>query len=217
MKNRFDLIIFDWDGTLIDSIDWIARCLQNAANNTRHTTPNYQSAKDVIGLSIDKAIAALFPDANENEVHTLVDHYEKAYFSKKISRDDLFTGVFDMLEALKKSGYLLAIATGKTREGLDEALHATGTADLFSITRCADETQSKPHPKMLEEIMTHLQISPERVLMVGDSTHDLQMAINAGIASVGVASGSHDADQLLQYQPLHCLSNPVELRLHFID
>jgi phosphoglycolate phosphatase len=217
MKNRFDLIIFDWDGTLIDSIDWIARCLQNAANNTRHTTPNYQSAKDVIGLSIDKAIAALFPDANENEVHTLVDHYEKAYFSKKISRDDLFIGVFDMLEALKTSGYLLAIATGKTREGLDEALHATGTVDLFSITRCADETQSKPHPKMLEEIMTHLQISPERVLMVGDSTHDLQMAINAGIASVGVASGSHDADQLLQYQPLHCLSNPVELRLHFID
>jgi phosphoglycolate phosphatase len=217
MKNRFDLIIFDWDGTLIDSIDWIARCLQNAANNTRHTTPNYQSAKDVIGLSIDKAIAALFPDANENEVHTLVDHYEKAYFSKKISRDDLFTGVFDMLEALKKNGYLLAIATGKTREGLDEALHATGTVDLFSITRCADETQSKPHPKMLEEIMTHLQISPERVLMVGDSTHDLQMAINAGIASVGVASGSHDADQLLQYQPLHCFTNPTELRLHFID
>jgi len=217
MKNRFDLIIFDWDGTLIDSIDWIARCLQNAANNTRHATPDYQSAKDVIGLSIEKAIAALFPDANENEVHTLVDHYEKAYFSKKISRDDLFTGVFDMLEALKKNGYLLAIATGKTREGLDEALNATGTVDLFSITRCADETQSKPHPKMLEEIMTHLQISPERVVMVGDSTHDLQMAINAGIASIGVASGSHDANQLLQYQPLHCLSNPVELRLHFID
>lgn len=217
MKNRFDLIIFDWDGTLIDSIDWIARCLQNAANNTRHATPDYQSAKDVIGLSIEKAIAALFPDANENEVHTLVDHYEKAYFSKKISRDDLFTGVFDMLEALKKSGYLLAIATGKTREGLDEALHATGTVDLFSITRCADETQSKPHPKMLEEIMTHLQISPERVLMVGDSTHDLQMAINAGIASIGVASGSHDSDQLLPYQPLYCLSNPIELRLHLID
>ena len=217
MKNRFDLIIFDWDGTLIDSIDWIARCLQNAANDTRHAIPDYQSAKDVIGLSIEKAIAALFPDANENEVNTLVGHYEKAYFSKKISRDDLFTGVFDMLEALKKNGYLLAIATGKTREGLDEALNATGTVDLFSITRCADETQSKPHPKMLEEIMTHLQISPERVLMVGDSTHDLQMAINAGIASIGVANGSHDADQLLQYQPLHCLSNPVELRLHFID
>ncbi|MEI8235746.1 MAG: HAD-IIIA family hydrolase [Methylococcaceae bacterium] len=217
MKNRFDLIIFDWDGTLIDSIDWIARCLQNAANDTRHAIPDYQSAKDVIGLSIEKAIAALFPDANENEVNTLVGHYEKAYFSKKISRDDLFTGVFDMLEALKKNGYLLAIATGKTREGLDEALNATGTVDLFSITRCADETQSKPHPKMLEEIMTHLQISPERVVMVGDSTHDLQMAINAGIASIGVASGSHDANQLLQYQPLHCLSNPVELRLHFID
>ncbi|MEN9897850.1 MAG: hypothetical protein RLZZ66_1499 [Pseudomonadota bacterium] len=217
MKNRFDLIIFDWDGTLIDSIDWIARCLQNAAIDTRHPTPDYQSAKDVIGLSIEKAIAALFPDAYENEIHALVGHYEKAYFSKQISRDDLFTGVFEMLEDLKKKGYLLAIATGKTRVGLDEALHATGTVDLFSITRCADETQSKPHPKMLEEIMTHLQIAPDRVLMVGDSTHDLQMAINAGIASVGVASGSHNADQLLQYQPLHCLFNPTELRLYFID
>ena len=217
MKNRFDLIIFDWDGTLIDSIDWIARCLQNAANDTRHPTPDYQSAKDVIGLSIEKAIAALFPDANENEIHALVGHYEKAYFSKKISRDDLFAGVYDMLNALKQNGYQLAIATGKTREGLDEALHATGTVDLFSITRCADETQSKPPPKMLEEIMTHLDISPERVLMVGDSTHDLQMAINAGIASVGVASGSHDANQLLNYRPLHCLANPTELRVHFID
>ncbi len=217
MKNRFDLIIFDWDGTLIDSIDWIARCLQHAANDTRHPTPDYQSAKDVIGLSIEKAIAALFPEANEDEIHGLVERYEKAYFSKKISREDLFAGVYDMLNALKQNGYQLAVATGKTREGLDEALSATGTVDLFSITRCADETQSKPHPKMLEEIMTVLDVSPERVLMVGDSTHDLQMALNAGIASVGVASGSHDIDQLLHYKPLHCLSNPAELRWHFIN
>ncbi|HCT98688.1 MAG TPA: hydrolase [Methylococcaceae bacterium] len=216
MKNRFDLIIFDWDGTLVDSIDWIARCLQNAANETRHPTPDYQLAKDVIGLSIEKAIAALFPDANEEEVHALVERYETAYFSKKMSRDDLFTGVYEMLEALKNQGYQLAIATGKTREGLDEALRATGTADLFSITRCADETQSKPHPKMLEEIMAHLNVPPSRTLMVGDSTHDLQMALNAGVASVGVASGSHDAQALYDYKPLHCLAAPSQLRQHFI-
>ena len=172
MKNRFNLLIFDWDGTLIDSIDWIARCLQNAANDTRHDIPDYQAAKDVIGLSIERAIEALYPDANSVEVLDLVSRYETAYFSKKISRDDLFSGVFEMLETLSQNGYKLAIATGKTREGLDEALSATKTEHLFCITRCADETQSKPHPLMLEEIMAFTNISPERTLMIGDSTHD---------------------------------------------
>lgn len=216
MKNRFDLIIFDWDGTLIDSIDWIARCLQNAANDTRHATPDYQAAKDVIGLSIERAIETLYSDANEQEVIDLVNRYETAYFSKKISREDLFSGVYAMLETLNQQGLKLAIATGKTREGLDEALSATNTLDLFCITRCADETKSKPHPLMLEEIMRYTNISPERTLMVGDSTHDLQMAINAGIASVGVASGAHDAEQLKTYSPLHCFLQPTELLQHFL-
>jgi phosphoglycolate phosphatase len=216
MKNRFDLIIFDWDGTLIDSIDWIARCLQNAANNTRHTIPDYQAAKDVIGLSIERAIEALYSDANSDEVLDLVQRYETAYFSKKLSRDDLFSGVYEMLNTLKKENYLLAIATGKTREGLDEALNATNTRDLFCITRCADETKSKPHPLMLEEIMQHTKISPERTLMVGDSTHDLEMALNAGVASIGVASGAHDLAQLKKYQPLHCFLQSSELLQHFI-
>ncbi|MDD5228692.1 MAG: HAD-IA family hydrolase [Methylococcales bacterium] len=216
MKNRFDLIIFDWDGTLIDSIDWIARCLQNAANNTRHAIPDYQAAKDVIGLSIERAIEALYSDANSDEVLDLVQRYETAYFSKKISRDDLFSNVYEMLNTLKKENYLLAIATGKTREGLDEALSATNTRDLFCITRCADETQSKPHPLMLEEIMQYTKISPERTLMVGDSTHDLQMALNAGVASIGVASGAHDFTQLKKYQPLHCFLQSSELLQHFI-
>lgn len=211
MKNRFDLIIFDWDGTLIDSIDWIARCLQNASNNTRHAMPDYQAAKDVIGLSIERAIEALYPEANVDEVLELVNRYETAYFSKKLSRDDLFSGVYEMLESLKKQGYLLAIATGKTREGLDEALNATGTADLFCQTRCADETQSKPHPLMLEEIMISTKTLPERTLMVGDSTHDLQMALNANIVSIGVATGAHDAEQLKNYKPLDCLLHPTEL------
>jgi phosphoglycolate phosphatase len=211
MKNRFDLIIFDWDGTLIDSIDWIARCLQNAANDTRHEMPNYQAAKDVIGLSIERAIEALFPDANADEVLDLVNRYETAYFSKTISREDLFLGVYEMLETLNQQGFKLAIATGKTREGLDKALRATNTRDLFCITRCADETKSKPHPLMLHEIMSHTKILPERTLMVGDSTHDLQMALNAGVSSIGVASGAHDSEQLKNYSPLHCFLQPTEL------
>lgn len=215
MKNRFDLIIFDWDGTLIDSIDWIARCLQNASNETRHATPDYQAAKDVIGLSIERAIEALYPTANPDEVITLVNRYETAYFSKKISRDDLFSGVFEMLETLKLQGLKLAVATGKTREGLDEALNATNTLDLFCITRCADETKSKPHPLMLEEIMQFTNVSPQRTLMVGDSTHDLQMALNAGVASIGVASGAHDSEQLKNYSPLHCFLQPTELLKYF--
>ena len=216
MKNRFDLLIFDWDGTLIDSIDWIARCLQNAATDTRHEIPDYQAAKDVIGLSIERAIEALYSDANADEVLDLVRRYESAYFSKKISRDDLFSGVYEMLEALKQKGFKLAVATGKTREGLDEALSATNTLDLFCLTRCADETQSKPHPQMLEEIMAHTQILRERTLMIGDSTHDLQMALNAGIASIGVTSGAHDSEQLKNYLPLHCFLQSTELLPHFI-
>ena len=216
MKNRFDLIIFDWDGTLIDSIDWIARCLQNAANDTRHEIPTYQAAKEVIGLSIERAIEALYPDASAAEVIELVNRYETAYFSKKISPADLFAGVYEMLETLNDKGFKLAIATGKTREGLFEALTATNTAHLFCVTRCADETKSKPHPLMLEEIMLHTQISPERTLMVGDSTHDLQMALNANIASIGVTSGAHDSEQLKIYQPLHCFLQPTELLQHLL-
>lgn len=211
MKNRFDLLIFDWDGTLVDSIDWIAHCLQNAADDSRHAKPDYRSAKDVIGLSIDNAIKALFPDATPEEVNELIVRYEAAYFSKKMSRDDLFPGTYEMLGSLKALGYHLAIATGKTREGLNEALLATGTMNFFCQTRCADETESKPHPRMLEEIIQSTQIMPERCLMIGDSTHDLLMAQNANIASIGIASGAHNLTQLQQHAPLHCFLKITEL------
>lgn len=211
MRNRFELIIFDWDGTLINSIDWIARCLQNTAENTRHTKPSYQAAKDVIGLSIERAIEALYPEAHADEVIDLVNRYESAYFSKALSRDDLFEGVYEMLEMLNNQGLKLAIATGKTREGLNEALAATKTRELFCVTRCADETQSKPHPLMLEEIMKDIGVTPEHTLMVGDSIHDLQMALNAQISSIGVASGAHSLEELEKYAPLHCFMRPTEL------
>jgi len=210
-KKAFDLIIFDWDGTLIDSIDWITHCLQTAGALCGYPVPERQAAKDVIGLCIHSAMQALFPDADDEKIEALVGHYSKAYFSKQIRQDDLFTGVYDMLVQLRADGYQLAVATGKTRAGLDEALAGTGTSELFCATRCADETASKPDPRMLHEIIGQAQVAKERVLMVGDSIHDLQMAQNAQIASIGVACGAHTEGHLQQYKPLRCLQLPTQL------
>lgn len=212
---KFDLIVFDWDGTLINTIDWIVHCLQKAGQEYGFLAPEPQAAKDVIGLCIDNAVATLYPDANQETQKEIVTSYSNTYFSKKLSHEDFFPGVYDMLVRFKESGYQLAVATGKTRNGLIEALRATNTQDLFDITRCADETASKPNPKMLHEILDFTQIPPERTLMVGDSVHDLQMALNAHVPSVGVACGANSKESLMQYQPLLCLQQPTEL-LNFI-
>jgi phosphoglycolate phosphatase len=211
MKNRFDLIIFDWDGTLINSIDWITHCLQHAAAHYDCPIPESQSAKDVIGLSIDKAMQTLFPDVNKQTQEQLVACYSQHYFSKQLSRDDLFPGVYEMLVQLNETGYQLAVATGKSRAGLKEALTATATEGLFCTTRCADETASKPDPRMLREIMEHTHSAKERSLMVGDSIHDLQMANNAHISAIAVSCGAHSTEFLQQYHPLLCLQQPTEL------
>jgi len=211
MKNRFDLIIFDWDGTLIDSIDWIASCLQQAADQCGIAVPEAQAAKDVIGLSINNAMQTLFPEIDPHTQAQLVACYSQQYNSKQISPDDLFPGVYAMLVELKESGYQLAVATGKTRVGLQKALKATGTEELFCVTRCADETASKPDPKMLLEIIQHTQAAKERTLMIGDSIHDLQMALNAPISAIAVSCGANSAELLQQYHPLLCLQQPTEL------
>ncbi len=211
MKNKFDLIIFDWDGTLIDTIPWIVSCLQNAAIVCGCAVPGVQAAQNVIGLSINKAVSALFPEADEQMQQRLIVSYSEAYLSKQLSKDDLFFGVYDMLVQLRQDGFQLAVATGKTRLGLQKALQDTGTGDLFFATRCADETASKPDPKMVKEIIAHAGVSEERVLMVGDSIHDLQMAVNAKIAAIGVSCGAHSKEILQQYNPMLCLQHPAEL------
>jgi len=211
MKNKFDLIIFDWDGTLIDSIDWIVHCLQTAGKHCGCDIPEPQAAKDVIGLSITNACAKLFPGVDQETLTQLTDCYQQTYLSRQLNRGDLFPGVYDMLVELKQAGYQLAVATGKTRAGLQEALQATDTEALFCITRCSDETASKPDPLMLHQIMQHTQAANERSLMVGDSTHDLQMAMNAQISSIAVSCGAHPEDILQRYNPLMCLQQPAEL------
>jgi phosphoglycolate phosphatase len=214
MKNRFDLIIFDWDGTLVNSIDWISHCLINAAKQCNLPCPELQAAKDVIGLSIKNAMHTLFPDAQEQTLERLINYYSQEYHSKEINKADLFPGVYDMLVQLKQAGFQLAVATGKNRNGLQKALHATETEALFCATRCADETASKPHPRMLKEIMAHTQIASQRTLMVGDSIHDLQMAANAHTSFVAVSCGAHSEDYLRQHNPLLCLQQPAQLLDH---
>jgi phosphoglycolate phosphatase len=211
MKNRFELLIFDWDGTLMDSIGWIVHCLQTAAEQIGCKVPPPQAAKDVIGLSIVRAMETLFPEAGPELREQLVRAYSQEYASRILGSGDLFAGVREMLEELNGSGYRLAVATGKTRAGLQKALQATGTEDLFYITRAADETASKPDPKMLLEIMSHAEVAPARTLMIGDSIHDLQMAQNARISAIGVSCGAHSEEILQQYRPLLCLQQPAEL------
>lgn len=211
MKSRFDLIIFDWDGTLIDSIDWIVNCLQTAAKQCGCDIPEPQAARDVIGLSIAIACSTLFPGVDQETLARLTASYQQTYLSRQLGREDLFSGVYEMLVELKQAGYQLAVATGKTRAGLQEALQATGTEDLFCITRCSDETASKPDPLMLHQIMQHANAANDRTLMVGDSVHDLQMAMNAQISSIAVSCGAHPEDILQQYHPLMCLQQPTEL------
>ncbi len=212
MKNRFDLIIFDWDGTLIDSIHWITECLQQAARDCGLPVPSARLARSVIGLSLDRAMGTLFPDAGESDIGPLMAAYHRYYDVKILGQGDLFAGVAGLLDDLRVQGYKLALATGKTRNGLEQALTTTGCVDWFHATRAANETASKPNPLMLLQLMEELESRGERTLMVGDSVHDLEMAQNAHIDSIGVASGANDREELLLFDPLLVLDRAVDLR-----
>lgn len=211
MNKRFDLIIFDWDGTLADSVDWIVHCIRQAAARQNCPVPEPQAVKDIIGLSIENAVATLFPGMDEETGRRLAGDYAQAFFSREMSRNDLFPGVPEMLARFREAGYRLAVATGKKSSGLREVIAGTGLADSFCTTRSADQTASKPNPLMIDEIVAELGVAKDRTLMVGDSVHDLQMALNAGVASVAVTCGAHPAETLKRYSPLYCLNYPTEL------
>lgn len=211
MKQRFDLLVFDWDGTLFDSIDWIVTCLQHAAREADLPMPEAPKARAVIGLSISEAMNSLFPRVEEDVAERLIEAYRRHYDSWNMGADDLFDGVTPMLERLRDAGYKLAVATGKGRSGLDHAMMATDTGHLFDAVRCAEETASKPRPDMLLQLMDELAVPAERTLMIGDSVYDLHMARNAGVESVGVACGANSFEELLALQPMLCIEHTVEL------
>ena len=213
-ERRFQLIVFDWDGTLMDSAATIVAAIQSASRDLALPVPDVQKARHVIGLGLADALTYLFPEIDAAGYESVADRYRFHY----LARDDeipLFDGVREMMSELADAGFLLAVATGKSRRGLDRALDATGLTSLFHATRCADEAFSKPHPAMLLEIMDELGTAAGHTLMVGDTTHDLEMARNANVAPVAVTYGAHSRASLYACAPLACLDTVPALRTWF--
>lgn len=209
-RRRFDLIAFDWDGTLYDSTAIIVRCIQDSVRDVGGTVPTDQAAAWVIGMGLMQALTHAAPDVPPERHAELGNRYRYHYLKHQ---DDLslFSGVLPMLEDLRARGHLLAVATGKSRRGLDEVLHTVALRGMFDGSRTADETAGKPHPLMLQELMAEFDVAPERVLMIGDTTHDLQMALSAGCSSVGVSYGAHEPGEFDSLQPLAVMHSVPEL------
>ena len=210
MPRRFDLIAFDWDGTLFDSTGLIVRCIQNACRDVGANVPSHEQAAYVIGLGLRDALLHAAPGFPEERYAELGQAYRRHYVASQ-HEVVLFPGTLDMLRALKANNHLLAVATGKSRRGLDDAVGTTALHGLFDATRTADETQGKPHPLMLLELMAQLGTSAGSCLMIGDTTHDLQMAANAGVSAVAVSFGAHDPETFAAYQPLYVAHSMAEL------
>jgi phosphoglycolate phosphatase len=210
-QRRFDLIAFDWDGTLFDSTALIARCIQAACREVGTTVPSREQAAFVIGLGLRDALMHAAPDFPPERYADLAQAYRRHYFAAQ-HEVVLFDGTLPMLQALRTRSHLLAVATGKSRRGLDEALGTTQLHSLFDATRTADETASKPHPQMLLELMAELGVAPERTLMIGDTTHDLEMATRAGVAGLGVSYGAHDHVAFGVHAPVFVAHSTRELQ-----
>jgi phosphoglycolate phosphatase len=204
------LIIFDWDGTLMDSETQIVHCIHAAIADLNLESRSADECRNIIGLGLQEAIDTLYPDRGAEFLDSFVARYRHHWFSD-IHTSELFPGARETLRLLKESGFKLAVATGKGRAGLDRVLDHTDLDDVFSVTRCSDETRSKPHPQMLLEILHELDVAPHQSLMIGDTEYDLQMARQAGVGPVAVSYGVHQRDRLMQYQPLVCLDNISEL------
>ena len=207
---NFDLIAFDWDGTLYDSTQIIVRCIQAAVCDVGGKQPTQEAAAYVIGLGLMEALAHAAPDVSPDKYPELGARYRHHYASH-FNDLSLFEGVLPLLDALKARGYLLTVATGKSRRGLDETLQSVELKGVFDGSRTADETAGKPDPLMLHELMAQFDLPASRILMVGDTTHDLQMALNAGCASVGVSYGAHEPSNFAVLNPLHVAHSVQDL------
>src|ERR1700741_5469372 len=209
-KKQFDFIVFDWDGTLMDSTATIVKCIQESAKDLGLPMPSRDAASHVIGLGLGEALQVVLPDVDPKYYPRMVERYRYHYLSKDHELT-LFDGVHEMLQELSQQGYFLAVATGKSRVGLNRSLNAAGLLSTFDATRCADETFSKPHPAMLQELTRQLGQDMKRTVMIGDTTHDLLMANNAGAAGVAVQYGAHPVDQLHACNPLYSAATVAEL------
>jgi phosphoglycolate phosphatase len=207
---RFDLIAFDWDGTLFDSTALITSCIQAACVDVGVPMPSERDASFVIGMGLIEALQRAAPALPRERYRELADRYRHHYFARQ-HEVVLFDGTLPMLRSLRQRRHRLAVATGKSRRGLDEALKSVRLGDMFDATRTADETASKPHPRMLLELMAELDVAPQRTLMIGDTTHDLELAANAGTASLAVSYGAHEPDTFDAFAPLQVVHSVAEL------
>ena len=222
VERRFDLICFDWDGTLFDSTAVIARCIQQAVADVGGTPPTREQAAYVIGMALAPALAKAAPDVPPERYRELSARY-RAHYAVHQNDLSLFPGVLPMLQDLRARGCRLAVATGKSRRGLNDVLRShplqgLRLQDLFDGSRTADETAGKPDPLMLRELMDQFSAPPGRTLMIGDTTHDLQMAQNAGCASIGVSYGAQgDSDEFTAFAPLQVVHSVAALHLWLIE
>lgn len=210
MAKRFELLVFDWDGTLMDSAAAIVTAIQSACRDLDLPEPSDALARHVIGLGLEDAMKLAVPELEPSAYPRMAERYRHHY----LLRDHeliLFGGIRELIQELEEAGHYLAVATGKSRMGLSRALEVSGLGPYFHATRCADECFSKPHPQMLEELMEELGVAPGETVMIGDTTHDLLMATNAGVASLAVSYGAHEADVLSACSPLATFSRVDEL------
>ncbi|MBI1421855.1 MAG: HAD-IA family hydrolase [Gammaproteobacteria bacterium] len=215
--NDYELIVFDWDGTLIDSEARIVNCMRAAIRDLQLPARSQDEMRNVIGLGLHEALSTLYPDDDHAMYAKLVERYRHHFLFEDATPSELFEGVEALLSELRDRGHFIAIATGKGRVGLDKALDETGLHAYFDYTRCADETRSKPHPQMLEEIMERLGMTPQQTIMIGDTEFDMQMANNAGTAALAVSYGVHEKQRLLACNPLACVDDVTAMHSWLID
>ncbi|MGB5261438.1 MAG: HAD-IA family hydrolase [Gammaproteobacteria bacterium] len=209
MTDRIRCIVFDWDGTLMDSESQIVHCLHASIADLGLAPMDDDTVKNIIGLGLREAIDTLVPGRDADFHRAFVEAYREHWFAHGGS--ELFAGAREVLDLLKANDILLGVATGKARRGLVRVLGETGLNDYFDATRCSDEAISKPHPQMLLEVMEELSVSPQETVMVGDTEYDMEMATHAGAAKIAVRSGVHSADRLSRHDPLVCLNNVADM------
>ncbi len=212
-----EVVVLDWDGTVVDSEHYIVNSLRSAAESIGLPDLGHDRYKSIIGLGLREALRQLYPDLPDAGVEALRDAYASAFIAGEHDAIRLFDGVRETLDALLSDGVRLAVATGKSRRGLERALDASGLRAYFSATRCADETASKPDPRMLNELVRELASAPKNMLMVGDTEYDLAMAARAGMPSLGVSYGVHGVDALRTHAPLGIIDQFAELRKYALN
>ena len=211
MNHDAKLIVFDWDGTLMDSAAHIVACLQNVITELSLEPKTDNELKNIIGLGLREAFVALYPQADDKELTSLTQHYREHFFDQNATPCELFDGARELVEELETKNYFLAVITGKGRNGLDKVLNETGMGKHFPVTRCADESHSKPHPQMMLDVIDYYGVNANQAIMIGDSEYDLQMANNANARSVAVTYGVHEKQRLLDCKPITCIDSVSEL------